>query len=58
MPLISSYVSGIEAEVIWKSSGKYYVPLKKVWEKITSPKKIEETSGPVNLKTQLNSAKL
>jgi hypothetical protein len=36
----------------------YCVPLKKVREKITSPKTIEETSGPVNLKTQLNSAKL
>jgi hypothetical protein len=44
-----------------RSSGhleKYYVPLKKIREKITSPKTIEETSGIVNLKTQLNSAKL
>jgi len=38
--------------------GKYYVPLMKVREKITSPKAIDETSGPVNLKTQQNSAKL
>jgi hypothetical protein len=55
---MSSYVLGIEAEVTRKNSEKYYVPLKKFRKRITSPKTIEETSGPVNLKTQLNNAKL